>query len=74
MCPGCSNHTYSNNMVNRYNISINYKLRSYKMTCGSERRLQSSGKNLSVGAAFTGTTRGETGLVFIFCLLLVPLI
>jgi hypothetical protein len=28
MCPGCSNHTYSNNMVNRYNISINYKLNS----------------------------------------------
>jgi hypothetical protein len=25
---GCSNHTYSNNMVNRYNILINYKLRS----------------------------------------------
>jgi hypothetical protein len=22
MCLGCSNHTYSNNMVNKYNISI----------------------------------------------------
>jgi hypothetical protein len=26
--------------VNKYNISINYKLKSYKMTIGSERRLQ----------------------------------
>jgi hypothetical protein len=39
MCPGCSNHTYSNNMVNRYNISINYKLKSDKMTLGSERKI-----------------------------------
>jgi hypothetical protein len=22
VCPGCSNHIYNNNMVNRYNISI----------------------------------------------------
>jgi hypothetical protein len=28
MCPGCSNHTYSNSMVNKYNILINYKLES----------------------------------------------
>jgi hypothetical protein len=35
-------------MVNIYNISINYKLKSYNMTLGSERRLQScSGGNLS---------------------------
>jgi hypothetical protein len=34
----------ANNMVNKYNISINYKLRSYKMTLGSERRLQSGMK------------------------------
>jgi hypothetical protein len=39
--PGCSNRTYGNNMVNRYNISLNYKLKSYKMTLASERRLQS---------------------------------
>jgi hypothetical protein len=38
---GCSNHTYSNNMVNRYNISLNYKLKIYKITLGPERRLQS---------------------------------
>jgi hypothetical protein len=74
--PGCSNHTYSNNMVNRYNISINYKQKSYKMTRGSERRLQlSSGRNLSVDGASTGTTGGEACLAsFIFWLLLVPLI
>jgi hypothetical protein len=28
VCSGCSNHMYSNNMVNRYNISIYYKLKS----------------------------------------------
>jgi hypothetical protein len=62
-------------MVNKYNISINYKLKSYKMTIGSERRLQSSShENLSVGATFIGTTGGEADLVFIFWLLLVPLI
>jgi hypothetical protein len=45
------------------------------MNRGSERRLQaSSNENLSICAAFTGTTRGEACLVFIFRLLLVPLI
>jgi hypothetical protein len=39
VCPGCSNHMYSNNMVNRYNISINYRIKSYKMACGSKRRI-----------------------------------
>jgi hypothetical protein len=39
VCPGCSNHTYSNNMVNRYNISINYRIKSYKMTRGSKRKV-----------------------------------
>jgi hypothetical protein len=59
-----------NNMVNRYNISLNYKLKSYKMTLGSEGRLQaSSGRNLSVGVASIGTTGGEAGLAsFIFVL------
>jgi hypothetical protein len=62
-------------MVNRYNISINYELKSYKMTCGSERRLQSSiSGNLSMNGASIGTTRGEADLVFIFWLLLVPFI
>jgi hypothetical protein len=28
-------------MVNRYNISLNYKLKIYKITLGPERRLQS---------------------------------
>jgi hypothetical protein len=39
VCPGCSNHTYSNDMVNRYNISINYRVKSYKMTRGSKRKI-----------------------------------
>jgi hypothetical protein len=75
VCAGSSNYTYGNNMINRYNILINYKLKSYKMTLGSERRLQAnSGKNLSVGAASTGTTRGEACLASFFLDLLVPLI
>jgi hypothetical protein len=54
-------------MVDRYNISTNYKLNSYKMTLGSERRLQlSSDKNLSTDGASTSTIGGEAGLVFIF--------
>jgi hypothetical protein len=67
-------------MVNKYNILINYKLKSYKMTLGSERRLQSSSdRNISastgcVNVASTGITGGEAGMVFIFWLLLVTLI
>jgi hypothetical protein len=75
MCPRCSNHTYKNNMVNRYNILLNYKLISYKITLGLERRLQSSSdENLSVGAAYTSTTRGEACLASFFFVLPVPLI
>jgi tetrahydromethanopterin S-methyltransferase subunit F len=74
VCPGCSNHTYSNNMVNRYNISTNYKVKSYKMTRGSKRKIIEWHKNLSVGVSSTGTIGGEAGLVFIFWLLLVLLI
>jgi hypothetical protein len=63
-----------NNTVNIFNISLNYKLRSYKMTLQSERILQSSsGRNPSMDGASTGATRGEAGLAFIFWLLLVPL-
>jgi hypothetical protein len=59
-------------MVNRYNISINYKLKSYKITLGLERRLQSSSdRNLSASTGYVdvASTRiivGEAGLVFIF--------
>jgi hypothetical protein len=57
-------------MVNKYNISINYKLKSYKMTLWLERRLQSSsGGNLSVDGASTGSTRGEAVLASFFILL-----
>jgi hypothetical protein len=61
-------------MVKRYNISLNYELKSYKMTLGLERGLQlGSARNLSVGAASTSTTEGETGLASFFFVLLVPL-
>jgi hypothetical protein len=63
-----------NNMVNRYNISINYKLKSYKMTLGSKRKITEYRGNLSICTASISTTGGEAGLVFIICLLLVPLI
>jgi hypothetical protein len=63
-----------NNMVNRYNISLNYKQKSYKMTHGSERKLQwSSGGNLSADGASTGATKGEVGLASFIFILLVPL-
>jgi tetrahydromethanopterin S-methyltransferase subunit F len=61
-------------MVNKYNISINYKVKSYKMTCGSKRNITERHRNLSVVVSSTGTTGGEVGLVFIFWLLLVLLI
>jgi hypothetical protein len=45
------------------------------MVCGSERTLQSgSDGNLSMDGASTGAIGGEVGLVFIFWLLLVPVI
>jgi hypothetical protein len=57
-------------MVNKYNISINYKLKSYKMILWLERRLQStSGRNLSVDGASTGSTGGEAVLASFFILL-----
>jgi hypothetical protein len=64
----------ANNMVNRYNISINYRIKSYKMTHGSKINITEWRKNLSIGASSTGTTRGEADLVFIFWLLLVLLV
>jgi hypothetical protein len=73
VCPRCSNHTYSNNMVNRYNISINYRVKSYKMTRGSKRKSTELCRILSICVASTGTTGGEAGLASFF-VLLVPLI
>jgi hypothetical protein len=32
----------TNNTVNRYNISINYRVKSYKMTRGSKRKIPGS--------------------------------
>jgi hypothetical protein len=61
-------------MVNRYNISINYRVKSYKMTYGSKRKIIEWHENLSIGASSTSTIGGEAGLVFIFWLLLVLLI
>jgi hypothetical protein len=75
VCPGCSNHMYSNNMVNRYNIPINYMVKSYKMTLGSERKITiKQRQNLSLGAASTGTIGGEVGLASFFFILVVLLI
>jgi hypothetical protein len=62
-------------MVNRYNISLNYKLKSYKMTLGSERKITiKHWQNLSIGTASTGTTGGEACLASFFFVLLVSLI
>jgi tetrahydromethanopterin S-methyltransferase subunit F len=64
----------ANNMVNRYNISLNYKLESLQNDPWSKRNITERRRNLSVGASSTGTTGGEAGLVFIFWLLLVLLV
>jgi hypothetical protein len=62
-------------MINRYNISLIYKLKSYKMTLGSERKLKSRSRgNLSMDGASTGATRGEADLASFFFILLVLLI
>jgi hypothetical protein len=61
-------------MVNRYNISINYRVKSYKMTRGSKRKIIKLRIILSVGASSTGTTGGEASLASFFFALLVPLI
>jgi hypothetical protein len=61
-------------MVNRYNISINYRIKFYKMTHGSKQKITEERRILSIGAASTGTTRGEAGLASFFFVLLVPLI
>jgi hypothetical protein len=74
VCPGCSNHTYTNNMINRYNISLNYKVKSYKMTHGPKRKITDKCRILSVGAASTGITSGEAGLASFIFILLVHLI
>jgi hypothetical protein len=36
VCLGCSNHTYSNNIIARCNVRLNGVNISYIMTCGSE--------------------------------------
>jgi hypothetical protein len=62
VCPGCSNHMYRNNMINRYNISLNYKLKSYKMTPGLERRLQSCGSGIKWSLHRRNRRRGRPSL------------
>jgi hypothetical protein len=61
-------------MINRYNISLNYKVKSYKMTHGTKRKIIEYHEILSVGATSTCTTRGEANLASFFFVLLVPLI
>jgi hypothetical protein len=61
-------------MVSRYNISINYKLRSLQCDPRGRKKIIEQYGNLSIGAAFTGTTGGEAGLASFIFILLVPLI
>jgi hypothetical protein len=62
--------------VNRYNISLVYKLKSYKNEPWVRKKVtkQSSGRNLSADGASIGTIRGEAGLASFFFILLVLLI
>jgi hypothetical protein len=49
MCPGCSNHTYNNNMINRCHIQQNRVINSYIMTRGSEENYINIAEKLRVG-------------------------
>jgi hypothetical protein len=62
-------------MLNRYNISLNYRLESLQNDQWVPKiNITEWRGNLSIGASSTGTTGGEVGLVFIFWLLLVLLV
>jgi hypothetical protein len=45
MCPGCSNHTYSNNMVKRMQYSIKQSNISYIITRRSEKDYINAAEN-----------------------------
>jgi phosphopantothenoylcysteine synthetase/decarboxylase len=70
VCPGCSKHMYSNNMVNRYNILIKLQAKILQNDPRVRKKIteQRSGGNLRVGVASTCTTEGEACLAsFFFC-------
>jgi hypothetical protein len=60
VCPRYSNHTYSNNMLNRYNISIKLQTKILQNTPWVRKKITeySSGRNLSADGASIGTTGG----------------
>jgi hypothetical protein len=75
VCPECSNHMYGQQYGEHIQYLIKLQARIFtKMTRGSKRKIIERCRNLSVDEASTGITGGEAGLVFIFWLLLVPLI
>jgi hypothetical protein len=63
-------------MVNSYNISIKLQAKILQNDPWVEKNIteQSSGRNLTVGAASIGTIGGEADLAFFFFVLLIPLI
>jgi hypothetical protein len=66
----------TNNMVNKYNISIKLqaKILQNDMWVRKKKKLQlSSGRNLRADGASTGTTEGEVDLTSFVFILLVPL-
>jgi hypothetical protein len=60
VCPRYSNHTYSNNMLNRYNISIKLQTKILQNAPWVRKKITeySSGGNLSADGASIGTTGG----------------
>jgi hypothetical protein len=64
----------ANNMVNRYNISLNYKLESLQNDPWVQKKYYRVARKSKRRCVFQGTTGGEADLVFIFWLLLVLLI
>jgi hypothetical protein len=49
VCPGCSNHTYNNNMRNRCHVPQYRVINSYIMTRGSKENYINAAEKLRIG-------------------------
>jgi hypothetical protein len=66
VCPGCSNHTYNEQYGEHIQYIVKLQAKSLQNDPWVRKKITERCDILSVGAAFTGTTRGEACLVFIF--------
>jgi hypothetical protein len=75
VCPEFSHHSYSNNMVNRYNISFKLQTKILQIEHWVRNKFTiMQWWNLSADGASTGTTEEEVGFASFFFILLIPLI